>query len=292
MSSADGALAVGAPRPALGAWLRLARVSNTPTVVSNVLAGACLAAAAPAAGPVVLCAAALVLVYVAGMVLNDLLDLEEDRRERPSRPLPSGQVAPGAAGVAVVALLAAGTLPLLLVGLAPFAAGLGLVALVVAYDLRHDGPLSPVLMAGCRAAVYVVAALAVAGALEGGVVLAAALLGVYVASLTQVAKAETGGRVARLWPVALLLAPAAALFATGPGPVAGAALAASAAWTLHSASFVRRGDVGGAVGRLIAGIALLDAVAIAAADGPPAALALACGAFGACLLLQRHVPGT
>ena len=30
--------------------------------------------------------------YTAGMVLNDIFDLEQDRRERPQRPLPSGRI--------------------------------------------------------------------------------------------------------------------------------------------------------------------------------------------------------
>lgn len=47
-------------------------------------------------------AAACVLVgsaalYSAGMVSNDVADIERDRRERPHRPLPSGQVGIGAA---------------------------------------------------------------------------------------------------------------------------------------------------------------------------------------------------
>ena len=32
--------------------------------------------------------------YLAGMALNDVADLEEDRRERPERPIPSGAVTP------------------------------------------------------------------------------------------------------------------------------------------------------------------------------------------------------
>ncbi|WP_186767747.1 UbiA family prenyltransferase [Blastopirellula retiformator] len=38
------------------------------------------------------------LIYSAGMALNDYYDLEKDRQERPSRPLPSGRVSPRLAG--------------------------------------------------------------------------------------------------------------------------------------------------------------------------------------------------
>ena len=34
------------------------------------------------------------VLYAAGMALNDLFDLEIDRAERPARPLPSGRVSP------------------------------------------------------------------------------------------------------------------------------------------------------------------------------------------------------
>ena len=30
--------------------------------------------------------------YIAGMVLNDCFDVEQDRRERPQRPIPSGRI--------------------------------------------------------------------------------------------------------------------------------------------------------------------------------------------------------
>ena len=70
--------------------LSLARVSNSPTVVTNVLAGAALAGGQGA--PAALLALAMVLFYTAGMYLNDLCDLARDRRERPERPLPSGLI--------------------------------------------------------------------------------------------------------------------------------------------------------------------------------------------------------
>ena len=61
-------------------------------------------------------------------------------------------------------------------------------------------------MAGCRALVYVIAGLAVAGELPAELWGAAALLFVYVVGLTQVAKVEGGG-ILGAWPVAAVLAP-------------------------------------------------------------------------------------
>lgn len=66
---------------------RLGRVSNLPTVWSNVLAGAALAGAAGVSPPaLVALMIAISLFYVGGMWLNDAFDAEIDARERPERP--------------------------------------------------------------------------------------------------------------------------------------------------------------------------------------------------------------
>jgi 4-hydroxybenzoate polyprenyltransferase len=121
------------------AWLRMARVSNTPTTVSDTVAGAVLVSAGAAAGPVAVVAVAIALFYTAGMILNDVMDLAIDRRERPERPLPSGQVSVRAAVAAVVALFVAGEALLLLEGWRGALAGLVLIALIVLYDAWHKG---------------------------------------------------------------------------------------------------------------------------------------------------------
>jgi 4-hydroxybenzoate polyprenyltransferase len=285
---------LAAPRaPSLGAWLALARVSNAPTVASNALAGAALASGAGAFAwrGALLVAAACVLVYVAGMILNDLLDLEVDRVERPERPLPSGAVAPRAAAVAVAALLTGAGALLLAAGTAPFVLGLALVALVVLYDAWHKGnPLSPVLMAGTRVLVYVIAFAAAGGALSADLAVAGGLLGLAVAALTQVAKAE-GGRIAvRPWAAALVLLPA--LYPAYAGLEALPFSVLGALWTLGALRAVRAGRVGTGVTRLIAGLSLLDAAVIAGAGAPAAAVALALVAFAATVLLQQKIAGT
>ena len=96
MSSAD----VAAPRRralAISPWLRLARISNTPTVVTDVVAGAVLADVSARASTIAVVAVAAALFYTAGMIANDVFDLEVDRGSRPERPLPSGLVSVRAA---------------------------------------------------------------------------------------------------------------------------------------------------------------------------------------------------
>src|SRR5262249_22754558 len=90
--------------------------------------------------------------YSAGMVWNDFFDIEQDRRERPFRPLPSGRVCRRDA-----AALAAGLLAAFLSGIAEPAATsalpipLVLVVAILLYDawLKRTwaGPLA---MGACR----------------------------------------------------------------------------------------------------------------------------------------------
>jgi len=287
VSSADVAA-----RPAAGAWLALARVSNTPTVVSNTVAGAVLASAAAEAGTVAVVAVAMALFYTAGMILNDVLDEAVDRVQRPERPLPSGQVTRRAAITAVAALFAIGLALLALEGTEPLLAGLGLVALIVLYDAWHKGnALSPVLMGGCRALVYVVAALAVTASVEAEVWGAAAMLLLYIVGLTQAAKAE-GGSVLRAWPYAAVLAPVVYFLAVSPTLETILLCGAFGAWAVWALQLLRAGRIGPAVGALIAGVALFDAVAVASAGGSAVAVAVCAAAFAATVALQTRIAGT
>jgi heme O synthase-like polyprenyltransferase len=291
MSSADALARPAAPQ--WRAWLELARVSNTPTTVSNTVAGAVLASTVAPAGTVAVVAVAIALFYTAGMILNDLLDYEVDRRERPERPLPSGRVSRRAATAVAVALLAAGEALLMHEGLEPALAGLGLIALIVLYDTWHKGnPLSPVLMAACRAVVYVVAALAVAATLPGELWGAAAMMLVYVVGLSQVAKAESSGIAAR-WPVVAVLAPAAYWAKELPSVEVALLLAAFVAWAAYALWLVlARRRIGAGVVRLIAGIAVYDALVVGGAGGDAAAVAVCLAAFAATVALQTKIAGT
>jgi 4-hydroxybenzoate polyprenyltransferase len=289
MSSAE----LAAPAPAWRAWLQLARISNTPTVASNAVAGAVLASTAAEVGTVVPVAIAMAVFYTAGMVLNDVLDEQIDRAERPERPIPSGVVSRQAAIAAVAALFVIGEALLLVAGLEPFMAGLGLVALIVLYDAWHKGnALSPVLMGGCRALVYVVAALAVAESVALEVWTAAAVLLLYIVGLTQVAKAEGGGLLAA-WPLAAVLAAIGYWVGWVTSVWFVLLLVAFAAWVVRALWLVRvPRRIGAGVVSLIAGVSLFDALAVASVDGSVAAVAVCLAAFLATIALQTKIAGT
>src|SRR6185295_9438522 len=91
--------------PALVTLLKLGRVSNLPTVWTNVLAGTVLAADTVQGWRFAVVLLAMSLLYVGGMYLNDYFDRAIDAAERPSRPIPAGEIS-----AAAVAAFGFGTL--------------------------------------------------------------------------------------------------------------------------------------------------------------------------------------
>jgi len=146
-------------------WLSCLRLLRAPaafTAVSDVLMGFFLTHDPIQAEPGLLAlVAASVGVYLAGMVLNDVYDVEQDARERPWRPLPAGYISVSTARGLGFGLLLTGVLCGWAAGLAfsggaaaPLRAGLiisALAALAWGYDVGlKRTPLGPVAMGGCR----------------------------------------------------------------------------------------------------------------------------------------------
>jgi 4-hydroxybenzoate polyprenyltransferase len=101
------------------------------------------------------------LLYTSGMVLNDVFDLSVDQRERPMRPLPSGQIAWGWARALGFAFLVGGLAVAVAVGyldarpeVIPWQSGAVagvLAACVVGYDsILKKTFLGPLAMGACR----------------------------------------------------------------------------------------------------------------------------------------------
>lgn len=181
--------AVAPRRTRARSYLLLARISNLPTVWTNVLA-AVIVAGAPASA-VMPAIVAVSLFYSGGMFLNDAFDAEFDRRVRADRPVPAGDVSRIEAFVAGGVLLAAGEGLLWWTPHArpSMAWGLALAAAITFYDFRHKGQsFGPVVMGLCRALVYCVAASGAVGWLSLPVVMAAIVMWLYVIALTWVAR--------------------------------------------------------------------------------------------------------
>jgi 4-hydroxybenzoate polyprenyltransferase len=122
-------------------WLRLIRVPNLLTVPGDPLAGFLLASAGAAGElrPLALAAAAgaSCCLYVFGLILNDLMDLEADLRERPERPLPAGEITVPQARMAAIAMGLSGLNLALVAGRASLAVAAALAALICLYDSLH-----------------------------------------------------------------------------------------------------------------------------------------------------------
>jgi 4-hydroxybenzoate polyprenyltransferase len=278
--------------------LRLGRISNLPTVWTNVIAGAVIAGGAARTGEVALLALAMSAFYVGGMYLNDFFDRAIDARERPTRPIAAGEIAAGTVSGIGFGLLAFGVVLMVPFGLAATIWGIALAAVIVLYDVWHKGnALGPTIMGLCRALVYIGAGAAMTGHVPLALAIGAFVLAAHTAGITYAAKQESLDTIGNLWPMLLLAAPlmVALPFVTS-GWLVSVAFAvlliadATAVWLLAKRPV--SGSVPRAVSGLIAAISLVDALAVAWAGGDPS-LVLACAAgYPLTRLFQMSIPGT
>ena len=261
-----------ATRDALLPYLRLVRAPAVFSALGDPIAGLLLHDGDIAAGQASRLSAASAMLYLAGMALNDFADREEDARERPERPIPSGAVSPRAAALIGGSLLLGGVL--IARGAGARWTGTALAAAIVAYDfqLKRSATLGPMAMGACRALSLLMGVEASRGVVTRRGTEGALLLGAYVAGLTLIARGETGtARTTELRAGAGLVAGALLATAVRGGP---SSLAWSAATAALAGPAVRRAviepspkTVGPAVGALIRAIPALDG-GIANASGP------------------------
>ena len=289
------------------AWLVLSRGSNLPTVWSNCLAGWWLGGGWVDGPRAAWRLAALLLgaslLYTAGMWLNDAYDSEWDARFRPERPIPAGVIPRRTvfrAGIVAVGLAWACLLPL---GFAAAAWTLGLTACIEAYNRIHKRHAhASWLMAACRFFLYPLAAAVSAGGTVPLALVGGAVLAVYVAGITYLARGESlPGELPPRWPWLLLLVPLA-----GWAYVAGSAAAydprvswlllwpfGSRLWQAWRQA-ARTGPDGSAgrppIGPLLAAIPLVDLLLSQSLD--IGRLLTFAGLYVAARLFQRFIPAT
>ena len=305
-------------------WFRLGRVSNLPTVWSNTLVGLTLGgllAGELPASPVLLVILALLamsLFYIGGMFLNDAFDAVIDAQERPERPIPSGVVSRQQVFVAGFGLLALGVIlvfatAILMTGhaIAATLAALILGGCIILYNVWHkQNPLSPLIMGLCRVMVYVTTAWLVAPAFSAVLVVGALALLAYLIGLTAIAKQENLSSVNSLWPLGLLFLPIIVWQWSGNWNwLTLLACVVLFVWVLRACRLLaerKPGNIPKAVSAMLAGISLVDALALGALatrvhegfmlPSMPLAhvfLVLVCFAcFALTLLFHRVVPGT
>lgn len=143
-------------------WCQLVRLPNVFTLFSDCIAAAVVAGSLvwPITALIpTLCAS--LCAYWAGMILNDVVDIEEDREFRPERPLPAEKISPVIAGHVATGMLL--ITPILILGTttlhtsqplwmgAAFGCAVLLALTVRIYNSSLKGTLlGPVLMGGCR----------------------------------------------------------------------------------------------------------------------------------------------
>ncbi len=278
------------------AWatrLQLIRPPNLPTVPGDPLVGLLLSATGAVslwpqvAGPV----GVALLLYMGGLVLNDWADKEEDSRDRPDRPIPSGSVGRSAALGLALFLLAAGIGLAFAVSLRCAVVALILSATIVFYDLvaKRVPVLGALAMGSCRG-LSVLLGWSASGTLmpSRAVWLAVAVISAYIVAVTTIAAGETqGGPVGpRRWAMPFVVVAAVSVSqyigASVTGLVVGFVLVVYT--LLYSVQLGRKlppQHVAAAVGGLIRGLILLQLL-----------LCLNCGATGtffAVALLMMHV---
>ena len=172
-----------------------------------------------------------------------------------------------------------------------------LVGCIIVYDVVHKAiALAPVLMAGCRVLLYWVAASVAKHGVTGRVVWSSLALGAYVLGLSHLARKEGTRAPLKQWPLLFLGAPLVLAYLVDDGDYRtagvglGLILAIWVLWALRHALWQRERSIGYAVSFLLAGIALVDFLAVGEFWHPGTCV------FGLCfvmtLLMQRRIPGT
>jgi len=137
-------------------WFRLVRLPNLLTVPGDALAGFLLAAATLSQQPknilIFATTGAALCLYLFGLILNDIMDIEIDRRERPDRPLPAGLISVHQARMAAIAMALSGLNLALVAGRPALCLSAALAGLIVLYNaLFKRIPILGVLTMGlCR----------------------------------------------------------------------------------------------------------------------------------------------
>ncbi len=232
------------------------------------LAGYLLAAGAGAGRPVVLVMLAALLLYMAGLITNDVADMRVDSRERPNRPLPSRAVDEIIARLVAVSLIALALLLARYVGWATTAVALGLLVCISLYNqFLKAGPLGPLCMGLCRGLSLLLGA-SVVGFSSPLVWIGAGGLTLYVMAVTLVARGELAERrpawlgflpLVAVAAIAVVLLQASAVSGVMQGRLGAAlfllfSMSGLAAWHIKGGSAVPP-----QIGRLISALIFLQA---------------------------------
>ncbi|MGY8695517.1 MAG: UbiA family prenyltransferase, partial [Verrucomicrobiia bacterium] len=189
------------------ALLVLGRVSNLSTVWSNCLCAWILSGG----GSIAVFASLLVglsFLYVGGMYLNDYCDAGFDRKFRPERPIPSGQIQQRTVLTLTLLYFIAGFAAIAWTGLQSTIYAVVLLGLIIAYNLVHKKTkLGVPLMGACRTGVYFVVGAAGIHGVTAPIYWAGGLMFLYVIGITSLARTESNLEANSFAGLAMIVSP-------------------------------------------------------------------------------------
>ncbi|HEY2083687.1 MAG TPA: UbiA family prenyltransferase [Verrucomicrobiae bacterium] len=276
--------------------LVLGRASNLPTIWSNCLAGWWLGGhASPGKLPFLL--AGTTLLYVGGMYLNDVFDVNFDRQRRKERPIPSGAISFGAVWKLALLWFTLGLACLFWAGVTTGELGVMLLVCILVYDAIHKViTFSPLFMGACRFFVYLVAASIGSGGVAGWAIWCGLALASYIVGLSFLARRESARGPFEYWPLIFLATPIVLAFVMNTHEYRKSAALLSLVLGLWIVRCLRPvlwsadRQIGRTVAGLLAGIVFVDWLAVA--DAPRNFGFVFIGLFGLAILFQRFVPAT
>jgi hypothetical protein len=283
--------------PRLRTLLILGRVSNLPTIWSNCLAGWWLGGGGNYWKLPVLLLGASAL-YTGGMFLNDAFDSDFDRQHRPTRPIAAGAITRESVWVWSFGLLALGALGLAILGKTAAVLATALVVCLLIYGAAHKVLLvSPWLMGLGRFWIYVIAGSTGVWGLTGGPLWCGVALALYVAGVSSLSWRGRFRSPVPYWPLLMLAVPILLAMLMNTGEARKAAMYLSfvlVLWVARSARtiFFPAGEtnIGRIASSLLAGIVLVDWLAVGPQLPHWLSLVVFLPLFVATLLLQRFAP--
>jgi len=284
--------------PQLRTLFVLGRVSNLPTVWSNCLAGWWLGGGGNYWKLPFLLLGVSAL-YTGGMFLNDAFDEEFDRQRRAERPIPTGKISAKLVWRFGFGQLVLGIFLLLFCGKAAAGVAILLALFILLYDWTHKFlTASPWLMGACRFWVYVLAGATGVDGLNGFPIFCGAALAFYVVGLSCVARRESFRGQIPFWPLLLLAAPVILAMTMNAGEFRQSAIWISLVlglWIIRCVRTIFSGgevNAGWIVTNLLAGIVLVDWLAVAPQIPRAAGTVVFLALFGLTKWLQKFVPAT
>lgn len=247
--------------------LIVGRVSNLPTVWSNMLCAWLLAGASSLSTLSILLLAGSTL-YTGGMYLNDYADVDFDRVHAPERPIPAGLVSRFEVLLGAVVLFAIGLAAAACVSLPSLGCALVLLMCILAYTYVHKrSNIGPLFMAACRALLYVWVAVGVANTIAVEIAMLAGVLYSYILGLSYLARALTLRRWLFYVAAAMIVIPVVGLSlsaANGNALVVCGGLALLLCWLGYSFSLLLQSPpkISLCIGALLSGIIVVDLLAV------------------------------